>query len=73
MKEYIKIGFARDLKIPKDRRLFRFLEILPGALSWGTLILMIFLSWKRPIWVAFFIIAFDIYWLLKTIFLAFFG
>lgn len=71
MKEYIKIGFARDLKTPRDRRLFRFLEILPGALSWGTLILMIFLSWKKPIWVAFFIIAFDIYWLLKTIFLAF--
>jgi hypothetical protein len=71
MKEYIKIGFARDLKTPKDRRLFRFLEILPGAISWGTLILMIFLSWKKPILVAFFIIAFDIYWLLKTIFIAF--
>jgi len=71
MKEYIKIGFAKDLKTPKDRRLFRFLEILPGALSWGTLILMVFLSWQKPVWVAFFIIAFDIYWILKTIFLAF--
>ncbi|MBU4284771.1 glycosyltransferase family 2 protein [Patescibacteria group bacterium] len=71
MKEYIKIGFARDLKTPKDKRLFRFLEILPGALSWGTLLLMIFLSWEKPVWVAFFIIAFDIYWILKLIFLAF--
>jgi hypothetical protein len=71
MKEYIKIGFAQDLKAPKDRRLFRFLEILPGIVSWGTLLLMIFLSWKKPVWVAFFIIAFDIYWLLKLIFLAF--
>lgn len=71
MKEYIKIGFARDFKTPKDRKLFRFLEILPGALSWGTLFLMIFLSWKKPVWVAFFIIAFDIYWILKLIFLAF--
>lgn len=71
MKEYIKIGFAQDLKTSKDRRLFRFLEILPGVVSWGTLLLMIFLSWKKPVWVAFFIIAFDIYWLLKLIFLAF--
>jgi len=71
MKEYIKIGFARDLDTPGDRRLFRFLEILPGILSWGTLILMIILSWRAPVFVAFFIIAFDIYWLLKTLFLAF--
>lgn len=70
-KSYIKIGFARDIKTPKDRRMFRLLEILPGVLSWGTLLLMIFLSWKKPVWVAFFIIAFDIYWLLKTLFLAF--
>jgi hypothetical protein len=71
MKKYIKIGFARDLEIPKDRRLFRFLEIMPGVLSWGTLILMIILSWRAPVFAAFFIITFDIYWLLKTVFLAF--
>jgi hypothetical protein len=69
--EYLKIGFARDLKNKKDRRLFRFLEILPGALSWGALLIFIFLSWQKPIWVAFFIIAFDIYWLLKTAFFSF--
>ncbi len=71
MKKYIKIGFARDLESPKDRRLFRFLEIMPGVLSWGTLILMVIMSWKVPVLAAFFIIAFDIYWLLKTVFLAF--
>lgn len=70
-KEYLKIGFARDLESAKDRKLFRFLEILPGTLSWATLFLLIFLSWQRPVWIAFFIIAFDIYWLLKTIFLSF--
>lgn len=68
---YIKIGFARDLENPQDRRLFRFLEILPGVLSWGTILLVIFLSWQKPVWIAFFIIAFDIYWFLKTIFLSF--
>jgi hypothetical protein len=69
-KEYIKVGFARDLKNKKDRRLFRFLEIMPGALSWATLLIVIFLSWQKPVWIAFFIIIFDIYWLLKTIFLS---
>lgn len=71
-KEYLQIGFANDLSDKKDRFLFRFLEIMPGLLSWGTLILLIFLSWKRPVWVAFFIIAFDIYWFLKIIFLTFY-
>jgi len=70
-KTYIKIGFAKDIKNPKDRRLFRILEILPGIFSWGTILLVIFLSWQKPVWVAFFIIAFDLYWLLKTVFLSF--
>ena len=70
-KKYIKIGFARDLEDKKERRLFRFLEIIPGVLSWLTILLVILLSWKKPVWVVFFIIAFDIYWLLKTLFLSF--
>lgn len=69
--EYIKIGFSPDIKNPKDRRLFRFFEILPGALSWITVLGVIFLSWKHPAWIAIFIICFDIYWLLKTLFLSF--
>jgi len=70
-KEYLKIGFAKDLKNKKDRRLLRFLEIMPGVLSLSTLLLFIFLSWHKPVWVAVFIIIFDIYWLLKTLFLSF--
>ncbi len=46
----------------------RFFEILPGALAWTTIILMFLLSWLAPAWVAVFIILFDIYWLLKTIY-----
>ncbi len=67
---YLNIGRASDLKDPRERRLYRFFEILPGALSWGTLAVLVFLSWLTPIAVAFFIIAFDVYWLLKTIFLS---
>ncbi|MFA5099183.1 MAG: glycosyltransferase family 2 protein [Candidatus Paceibacterota bacterium] len=48
----------------------RFLEILPGALAWITIILMFLLSWLAPAWVAIFIILFDIYWLLKTVYLS---
>ncbi len=50
-----------------DRRWFeRFLEILPGALTWLFLIAPIGLSFIKPLWVAYFIIAFDLYWLLKA-------
>lgn len=48
----------------------RFFEILPGALAWATLILMVLFSWLLPLWVSLFIILFDIYWLLKTIYLS---
>ncbi|MEK9180575.1 MAG: glycosyltransferase family 2 protein [Patescibacteria group bacterium] len=48
----------------------RFFEILPGAVSWLTIILMFLLSWQLPAAVAIFIILFDIYWLLKTIYLS---
>jgi len=68
-REYIKIGQASDLADKKERRLYRLLEILPGFLAWGTLLGVVFLSWLQPVWMAFFIIAFDVYWLLRTIFL----
>lgn len=48
--------------------MLRFFEMLPGLLSWGTLLSIIILSWQFPSGVAIFIIIFDIYWLLKTIY-----
>lgn len=48
----------------------RFYEILPGAIAWLTLILMVIFSRFFPTWVAIFIILFDIYWLLKTLYLS---
>ncbi len=70
-KSYLKIAKADDLKNLKERIIFRFLEILPGSLSWGTLFLVIILSWHRPVWIAIFIIAFDLYWLFKISYLSF--
>ena len=66
---YFKVGRAADLS-GRDRVIYRMLEIMPGLLSWSTLLLVIFLSIFAPIAAAYFIIAFDIYWLLKTIYLS---
>lgn len=70
-KYYLSIGTASDLKNPKEKAIFRFFEMLPGLLSWGFLILMVFLSWKMPIFAAIFIISFSFYWLLRTIYFSF--
>lgn len=48
----------------------RFLEIMPALTSWGTLGILILLSWLAPAPISIFVILFDIYWLLKTIYLS---
>ncbi len=65
----IHIGRASELR-GKDRALYRALEILPGVLAWGSILLCIFLSYYAPIAAAFLIIVFDFYWLLKTVYLS---
>ncbi|EKE15855.1 MAG: hypothetical protein ACD_11C00103G0057 [uncultured bacterium] len=54
---------------PKERKIQRMFEIIPGTLTWLTLIGMFLLSFFLPIWVAVFIIAFDVYWIYRTIFI----
>lgn len=71
-KYYLKIGRAADLKNRKERRLYRFLEMFTGLLSLLVLFLSVFFSYKLPALAAFFIIIFDIYWLLRTIYFAFY-
>lgn len=66
--DYLKIGKATDLQ-GRDRKLYRVLEIFPGFLSWVTLLGLIILSYFVPLWVAYFIIIFDIYWLLLVLYL----
>lgn len=66
--DYLKIGKATDLS-GKEMKLYRILEILPGFFSWSTLLALIVLSYFKPVFVAYFIIAFDIYWLLLVIYL----
>ena len=69
--DYLNISRAESLKNPKERFLYRLLEILPGFLSWSVLIGAFLFSWLVPAIVAIFIILFDLYWLLKTAYLSF--
>lgn len=48
-------------------RLYRYLEILPGALTWVTLLGAVVFSYLAPFWVAIYIILFDLYWVLKAV------
>ena len=69
--DYLRIGIASDLKDFKERRVFRALEIFPGFLSWTTLGALFILAWQKPIWIAFFVIIFDLLWLLRIIYRSF--
>ncbi|MFH0929733.1 MAG: glycosyltransferase family 2 protein [Candidatus Moraniibacteriota bacterium] len=55
---------------PRGRRLQRFFEVIPGILTWFTLIGMFVFSFLVPVWIAVFIIAFDIYWLYRTVYIS---
>ena len=68
---YLKIGKAIDLKNKKEQLLYRALEVLPAFLSFSTLFLLFFLSFKIPFWVAVFVILFDLIWLLRVIYRCF--
>ncbi len=67
-KSYLRIGRASDLVNFKERIIYRFLEIIPGFMSWGVLILLIVLSKYRPLWVSVFIIVFVVFWFFRTIY-----
>lgn len=56
---------------PKSYK-YRLLEMIPGLLIWTTLILSIVLSFIKPLWVIYFIIAFDLYWLFRVLHFIFF-
>lgn len=70
-KYYLNIGRAGDLKNPKERFVYRLLEIMPGFLIWLTLLAMIIASWLKPVWATIFIIAFSFYWLVRVAYFVF--
>lgn len=68
---FLRVGKATDLS-GRDYKIYRILEILPGFLSIFTLVVLFILSYFKPVFVAYFIIAFDVYWLLLVIYMAIF-
>jgi hypothetical protein len=56
----------------KPTPLYRFLELIPGALVWGTFILAFSLSFIRPLWVVYFVIAYYFLWLLRITYFIFY-
>ncbi len=60
-------------KEPGKHLVQRLLEMVPGLLTWGTLIGMIVLSLFLPLWAAVFIIVFDVYWIYRALYISFFA
>lgn len=50
--------------------MYRLLEIFPGALAWGTIAFLVASSRFFPQAVGIFVVLFDVYWLLKSIYLS---
>ncbi|MEP7162275.1 MAG: glycosyltransferase family 2 protein [Candidatus Moraniibacteriota bacterium] len=60
-------------KEPSKRRVQRALEMVPGLLTWSTLLGMVAFSFFLPVWAAVFIIVFDIYWIYRAIYISLFS
>jgi len=53
-------------------RKYRILEIIPGAILWSSLIVLLSLSFIRPFWVIIFIIIYDLFWLFRIVYFSFY-
>lgn len=60
-------------KIVAKDPLKRFLEIIPGLFSWSLILFPVWGSFLIPVAVAYYIIAFDVYWLYRSASTAFFA
>lgn len=58
---------------PAKRRAQRMIEMIPGLMTWTTLLGMLLLSFFLPIWAAIFVIVFDIYWIHKALYISIFS
>ena len=51
------------------QKIKRFLEIIPGSISWGIILFFILLAVFNPVACAILIIIFDFYWIIRTVYL----
>src|SRR5580698_9600781 len=68
----MKFHYSKENLKPRQARLQRFLEILPGACSWGVLLGLIFLSIFFPFSAAICIVAFYLSWIMRVLYSTFF-
>lgn len=51
---------------------YRFFEVLPGLIIWGTFFLSLVLSFWKPLFMIYAIIVFDIYWVFRVVYFSFY-
>ncbi len=64
----MKFHYSKENLKPRQAKLQRFLEILPGACSWGVLLGLIFLSIFFPFSAAILIVAFYLSWIMRILY-----
>jgi cellulose synthase/poly-beta-1,6-N-acetylglucosamine synthase-like glycosyltransferase len=57
----------REYITKHDRQIQRLLEIMPGVVSWGTILFYFAGSYAIPLYMAYLVILFDIFWFYKSI------
>jgi len=68
----MKFNFSKENLKPRQAKLQRFLEIIPGACSWTVLLGLIFLSVFFPFSAAIIIVAFYLSWIMRVLYSTFF-
>jgi len=68
----MRFVYSRQNLSKNEQRLERALEIVPGALSWSILISMVLLCAARPLAAAVAIIACQVFWLFRLVYMTFF-
>lgn len=59
----------RRIAVDPHHLLLRLLEMVPGLLTWGTLIGLGALAFIVPRWIAIFLILYDLYWLIRAVYI----
>jgi hypothetical protein len=68
----MRFNYSKENLKPRQAKLQRFLEILPGACSWCVLLGLIFLSIFFPFSAAILIVAFYLSWIMRVLYSTFF-
>ena len=58
---------SAQIAVDPHHLVVRVLEIIPGAITWGTLLGLGVLAFVIPRWIAIFVIVYDLYWLVRAV------